>query len=82
MHSFAQNLQIAYIFLGFMTAATLVCAGLVYGVASIVLSAVSAVVVSRWFLGDQPLFRVPTFELTHPSELVLYAIRKGLISPP
>jgi chloride channel protein, CIC family len=41
---------------------------------SIVLSAVSAVVVSRWFLGDQPLFRVPTFELTHPSELLLYAV--------
>lgn len=41
---------------------------------SIVLSAVSAVVVSRWFLGDQPLFRVPEFELTHPSELVLYAL--------
>jgi CIC family chloride channel protein len=40
---------------------------------SIVLSAVSAVVVGRWFLGDQPLFRVPAFELTHPSELVLYA---------
>ena len=40
---------------------------------SIVLSAVSAVVVSRSFLGDQPLFRVPAFELTHASELVLYA---------
>ena len=40
---------------------------------SIVLSAVSAVVVERWFLGDQPLFRVPAFELTHSSELVLYA---------
>jgi CIC family chloride channel protein len=40
---------------------------------SIVLAAVSAVVVSRFFLGDQPLFRVPAFELTHPSELVLYA---------
>lgn len=41
---------------------------------SIVLSAVSAVVVSRWFLGDEPLFRVPAFELTHPSELVVYAL--------
>ena len=40
---------------------------------SIVLSAVSSVVVSRFFLGDDPLFRVPAFELTHPSELVLYA---------
>jgi CIC family chloride channel protein len=41
---------------------------------SIVLSAVSAVVVSRWFLGDDPLFRVPAFELTHPSELAVYAV--------
>ncbi|HEY8535752.1 MAG TPA: chloride channel protein, partial [Vicinamibacterales bacterium] len=40
---------------------------------SIVLAAVSSVVVGRWFLGDEPLFRVPAFELTHPSELVLYA---------
>lgn len=30
VHSFAQNLEIAYIFLGFMTVATLVCAGLVW----------------------------------------------------
>lgn len=41
---------------------------------SIVLAAVSAVVVSRSFLGNEPLFRVPAFELTHPSELVLYAL--------
>jgi chloride channel protein, CIC family len=40
---------------------------------SIVLSAISAVVVSRWFLGDDSLFRVPAFELTHPSELAVYA---------
>jgi cytochrome c-type biogenesis protein CcmF len=30
VHSFAENLEIAYIFLGFMTVATLVCAGLVW----------------------------------------------------
>ena len=41
---------------------------------SIVLSAVSAVVVSRWFLGEQPLFRVPEFGLNHPSELAVYAL--------
>jgi CIC family chloride channel protein len=46
---------------------------------SIVLSAVSAVVVGRWFLGDDPLFRVPDFALTHPSELGLYAL-VGLIA--
>jgi CIC family chloride channel protein len=40
---------------------------------SIVLSAGSAVVVSRSFLGEQPLFRVPEFGLHHPSELVVYA---------
>jgi CIC family chloride channel protein len=40
---------------------------------SIVLAAVSAVVVSRSFLGDEPLFRVPEFTLTHPSELLVYA---------
>lgn len=40
---------------------------------SIVLAAVSAVVVTRTFLGDQPLFRVPEFALTHPSELLVYA---------
>ncbi len=41
---------------------------------SIVLSAVSAVVVTRTFLGDDPLFRVPVFQLTHPSELIVYAV--------
>jgi CIC family chloride channel protein len=40
---------------------------------SIVLSAVSAVVVSRSFLGDQPLFRVPEFQFRDPLELVAYA---------
>lgn len=40
---------------------------------SIVLSSVSAVVVSRWFLGDEPLYRVPEFELVGYSELLIYA---------
>ncbi len=40
---------------------------------SIVLSSVSAVVVSRWFLGDEPLYRVPEFELAAYSELLVYA---------
>lgn len=50
---------------------------------SIVLSAVSAVVVVRWFLGDQPLFHAPSFQLTHPSELAIYAaigVIVGLLS--
>lgn len=41
---------------------------------SIVLSSVSAVVVSRWFLGDDPLYRVPEFELVGYSELLIYAV--------
>ena len=41
---------------------------------SVVLSAVSSVVVMRWFLGSEPLFRIPPVELRRPSELIAYAI--------
>jgi chloride channel protein, CIC family len=41
---------------------------------SVVLSAVSSVVVMRWFLGSESLFRIPAVELKRPSELVAYAI--------
>ena len=41
---------------------------------SVVLSAISSVVVMRWFLGSEPLFRVPPVELRRPSELIAYAI--------
>jgi CIC family chloride channel protein len=41
---------------------------------SIVLSAVSGVVVVRWFLGDASLFQVPVFRLTRPSELLIYGL--------
>ncbi len=50
---------------------------------SILLSTVSAVVVVRWFLGDHPLFSVPVFQLTHQSELAVYAaigVAGGLLS--
>lgn len=50
---------------------------------SIVLSAVSAVVVSRSFLGNEPLFRVPAFEFRDPMELLAYVamgIAGGFIS--
>jgi len=50
---------------------------------SIMLAAVSAVVVERWFLGNQPLFAVPQFELTNVSELAVYAavgVLGGLLS--
>ncbi|MGD0130011.1 MAG: chloride channel protein [Terriglobia bacterium] len=40
---------------------------------AIVLSAVSSVVVARWFLGDQALFGIPVYHLVHPAELLAYA---------
>lgn len=39
---------------------------------SVVLSAVSSVVVMRWFLGSESLFRIPAVELRRPSELLAY----------
>ncbi len=39
---------------------------------AILLASVSAVVVTRWFLGDQPLFSVPAFAIAHPSELLVH----------
>src|SRR5581483_9748404 len=41
---------------------------------SVVLSAVSSVVVMRWFLGSEPLFRIPLVEMTQPSELLAYSV--------
>ena len=41
---------------------------------SVVLSAISSVVVVRWFLGAQPLFRIPTLTGVHPTELLAYSI--------
>lgn len=41
---------------------------------SVVLSAVSSVVVMRWFLGADAIFRVPVTAFTHPSELIAYAV--------
>jgi CIC family chloride channel protein len=41
---------------------------------AVVLSAVSSVVVERWFLGFAPLFRIPPFEMIRPSELLAYAV--------
>lgn len=41
---------------------------------AIVLAAFSAAVTMRWFLGANALFRVPPFELTHPSELIAYVV--------
>jgi len=41
---------------------------------SVVLSAVSSVVIVRWFLGSEPLFRIPVTTFKRPSELVAYAV--------
>lgn len=41
---------------------------------SIVLAATSAVVVSRFFLGDEPLFAVPQFTIRDPLELIVHAL--------
>jgi CIC family chloride channel protein len=41
---------------------------------SIVLSAVSAVVVARWFWGSSPMFRIPSIDLKDPRELMAYAV--------
>jgi CIC family chloride channel protein len=41
---------------------------------AVVLSAISSVVVERWFLGNEPLFRVPQYHLDHPEELIAYAL--------
>jgi CIC family chloride channel protein len=41
---------------------------------AVVLSAISSVVVERWFMGDEPLFRVPQYHLANPGELVAYAV--------
>lgn len=41
---------------------------------AVVLSAISSVVVERWFMGDEPLFRVPSYHLDNPTELLAYAV--------
>jgi CIC family chloride channel protein len=41
---------------------------------SIVLSAISSVVVARWFWGSEPIFRIPSVTLRDPRELIAYAV--------
>jgi len=41
---------------------------------AVVLAAVSSVVIVRWFLGAEPLFRAPGYRLESPGELAAYAI--------
>jgi len=57
-----------------------------FGVAQfspIVISSVAGTVVSQYFLGDFPAFRVPTYQLKHPLELLAYAglgVLAGLVA--
>lgn len=41
---------------------------------AVVLSTISSVVVSRWFFGSQPLFRIPPVELRRPVEMIAYLV--------
>ncbi len=41
---------------------------------SVVLAAVSSVVVLRWFMGAEPIFRIPVVQMQQPSELLAYSI--------
>lgn len=41
---------------------------------SVVLSAISSVVVARWFWGAEPIFRIPPVTLRDPRELIAYAV--------
>ncbi len=41
---------------------------------AVVLSAISSVVVERWFLGNEPLFRLPQYHLVNAGELIAYAV--------
>jgi CIC family chloride channel protein len=52
-------------------------------IGSVVLSAASSWLVLHLLLGDQPLFRVPAYQLGHPAEFVAYAllgVAGGIIS--
>jgi chloride channel protein, CIC family len=41
---------------------------------SVVLSAVASVVIERWFLGSEPLFRIPVTTFKRPVELIAYVV--------
>ncbi len=41
---------------------------------SVVLAAISSVVVARWFWGPEPMFRIPSVTLRDPRELTAYAV--------
>ncbi|MEZ5291775.1 MAG: chloride channel protein [Vicinamibacterales bacterium] len=43
-------------------------------IGSTVVASVASVMVERTILGNEPLFRVPTYHLVHPAELAAYAV--------
>ena len=43
-------------------------------IGSTVVASVTAVIVERSILGNEPLFRVPAYHLVHPAELIGYAV--------
>ncbi len=50
---------------------------------STVVASVAAVIVERSILGNEPLFHVPTYQLVHPAELLVYAalgVLGGIVS--
>jgi len=52
-------------------------------IGSAVVASVASVLVERSILGNEPLFRVPTYHLVHPVELIAYAalgVAGGLLS--
>jgi CIC family chloride channel protein len=51
---------------------------------SLVLAAISSVVVMRWFMGTEPMFRIPSVTLKDPREFMAYAVLGvigGLLAP-
>jgi chloride channel protein, CIC family len=51
---------------------------------SLVLAAISSVVIARWFWGPEPMFRIPSITLRDPRELLAYAVLGvfgGLLAP-
>lgn len=51
---------------------------------SLVLAAISSVVVARWFWGPEPMFRIPSITVRDPRELLAYAVLGvfgGLLAP-
>ena len=50
---------------------------------AVVLASATAWMVLRVFLGNQPLFKVPQYQLVHPAEFAVYAVlgvAGGLVS--